>query len=65
MKTRKIKSPEEKQAKKAILETDTRRKLSITPEDKECPKARDSRGEIFLMSISRKEKRKDSSPVPV
>lgn len=56
MRTRKIKSPEEKCSKKSIL--DDRRKLSITPE--EFPKRA---GDLYF--VSRKDKRKDSSPVPV
>lgn len=56
VRTRKIKSPDEKLSKKSIL--DDRRKLSITPE--EIPK----RGGDFYF-VNRKDKRKDSSPVPV
>lgn len=56
MRTRKIKSPDEKISKKSIL--DDRRKLSITPE--EYPKRS---GDMYFGS--RKDKRKDSSPVQV
>lgn len=59
MKTRKLKSPDDKLAKKGIL--DEKRKLSITPE--ECPKGRGA--DLLHMTVSRKDKRKDSSPVPV
>lgn len=56
MRTRKIKSPDDKLSKKSIL--DDKRKLSITPE--EYPK---KGGDLYFGN--RKDKRKDSSPVPV